>query len=258
MTVRGFIFLICSLVATEANAWGPEGHRVSGMIADQNLLPEVKRKIQEDFNINSLADVSVWADRVRDERENGRWHYCNIKESETTYDRKRDCPHGECVVEVIKRFKNILSKDDFSAAQKEEALKYLVHFVGDIHQPLHLGNKIDFGGGTIRVMYLGKTSTLHYLWDGGFINFEDQPLKPYSQKLSARISKEDKIEWSRASIDAWANESRKYALEVAYPLETSSRHGLYKNYITKSREMMELRLSQAGIRLSHLLNEGFK
>ncbi len=253
--IFGLLLLTAAIPAGPGWAWGPEGHRVSGLIAENFLSPAVKRKIQKDFSIKSLANASLWADQVRDERNNGAWHYCNVREGEWTYDRKRDCPKGICVVEKIKEFKTALADPSLALNKRQEALKYLVHFVGDVHQPLHLGNKKDRGGGTIRVLYRGEEATLHYLWDGGLINFHGQSFGQYADGLAAKISKEDRADWSRSrEVDEWANESRKLALEHAYRLGRTDRGKLTKEYIKKSREIIELRLSQSGLRLAHLLN----
>ena len=84
----------------------------------------------------------------------------------------RDCPKGNCVVEKIKEFSAVLANVELSLKKRKVALKYLVHFVGDVHQPLHLGNRKDRGGGKIRLTYLGKNVSLHYLWDGGLIDWK--------------------------------------------------------------------------------------
>ena len=150
----------------DSAAWGPQGHRVIGFIADGHLKPEVKELIAEKFNINSLADVATWADRTRKKRkEESSWHYTNIEEGQWTYDAERDCPDRACVTEKIHEFSSILRSTPLR--ERKDALKFLVHFVGDVHQPLHLGNLKDRGGGTLRFLYKGEATSLHYLWDGG-------------------------------------------------------------------------------------------
>ena len=160
----------------DSAAWGPQGHRVIGLIADGHLKSEVKELIAEKFNINSLADVATWADRTRKKRkEESSWHYTNIEEGQWTYNAERDCPDRACVTEKIHEFSGILVDRSTSLRERKDALKFLVHFVGDVHQPLHLGNLKDRGGGTLRFLYKGKVASLHYLWDGGLIDWGGEP-----------------------------------------------------------------------------------
>ena len=261
----------------DSAAWGPQGHRVIGFIADGHLKPEVKELIAEKFNINSLADVATWADRTRKKRkEESSWHYTNIEEGEWTYNAERDCPDGACVTEKIHEFSGILRSTSLRE-RKKDALKFLVHFVGDVHQPLHLGNLKDRGGGTLRFLYKGKDVSLHYLWDGGLIDWDGEPpqvnerrhtpppkarslfppgvaresLLKYAARLNGRVSEEEVSAWSLSTVSDWANESRSLALKVAYSVD---KEGLSKAYIKRGREIINLRLTQAGVRLAHLLN----
>ena len=235
-------------------AWGPMGHRIVGEIAEMRLLPEVKTKIQKNFNIKKLADVANWADTVRKKRSQSTWHYCNIKESKWTYEKNRDCPDGTCVVEKIRNFIRTLVEERLSLAQRKEALMYLIHFIGDVHQPLHLGNAKDRGGNNTRVSFRGKSTNLHALWDGKLIHLGGKNLIQYSRNLSLRASSSESVKWNSSKIPEWANESRGFALNHAYLLGPSPKGRLSKIYIERSREIIELRLSQAGVRLSGLLN----
>ena len=274
-----FCMVLISLVVNvpDSAAWGPQGHSVIGLIADGHLKPEVKELIAKKFNINSLADVATWADRTRKKRkEESSWHYTNIEEGEWTYNAERDCPDGACVTEKIHEFSGILRSTSLRE-RKKDALKFLVHFVGDVHQPLHLGNLKDRGGGTLRFLYKGKDVSLHYLWDGGLIDWDGEPpqvnerrhtpppkarslfppgvaresLLKYAARLNGRVSEEEVSAWSLSTVSDWANESRSLALKVAYRVDKG---GLSKAYIKRGREVINLRLTQAGVRLAHLLN----
>ena len=259
----------------DSAAWGPQGHRVIGFIADGHLKPEVKELIAEKFNINSLADVATWADRTRKKRkEESSWHYTNIEEGQWTYDAERDCPDRACVTEKIHEFSSILRSTPLR--ERKDALKFLVHFVGDVHQPLHLGNLKDRGGGTLRFLYKGKVASLHYLWDGGLIDWGGEPpprppkawnlfpagvalsrrvggasLLKYAARLNGRVSEVEVSTWSLSTVSDWANESRSLALKEAYNVDKDD---LSKAYIKRGQEIINLRLTQAGVRLAHLLN----
>ena len=164
----------------------------------------------------------------------------------------RDCPKGSCVVEKIKEFSAVLANVKFPLKRRKIALKYLVHFVGDVHQPLHLGNREDRGGGKIRLTYLGKKVTLHYLWDGGLIDWKKENLLRYATHLNARVQDLVKSKWFHSKVNDWADESRSLAIKYAYPLENNE---LSKAYISKGREILDLRTVQVEIRLADLLNQ---
>ncbi len=249
MAVRfqfGLILLLLMTCAQESFAWGWQGHKVIGLIADRHLTQEAREVILEKFSINSLADVASWADKTRKKRkQEGPWHYTNIAGDK--YNAQRDCPGGACVTEKIHEFSGVLLESSASLRQQKDALKFLVHFVGDVHQPLHLGNKKDRGGSTLRFPYKGKIVSLHYLWDGGLIDWGGSPLK-YADRLHERVSEVE--EWYPSTVSDWADESRSLALKEAYKVD-----GLSKVYIKRSREIINLRLMQAGVRLAHLLNK---
>ncbi len=141
-----------------------------------------------------------------------------------------------------------------SPAKRKEALMYLIHFVGDVHQPLHLGNARDRGGNKIRVNFKGQPTNLHALWDGKLIHLAGKSLLQYSRDLSLRTTASESVKWNSTKVIEWANESRGIALNHAYLLDRSPKKRLSKNYIERSREIIELRLSQAGVRLAGLLN----
>jgi len=247
----GLVLILLVVNVQGSAAWGPQGHRIIGSIAESHLQPEVKQLILEKFNINSLADVATWADQTRKKRkEENPWHYTNIAEGQGAYDAERDCPNGACVTEKINEFSRVLGDRSAPLSQRKDALKYLVHFVGDVHQPLHLGNKKDRGGGTLRFSYKGEVVSLHYLWDGGLIEWRGSLLQ-YAGRLSAKVFADEVSMWSRSTVSDWANESRSLALKVAYNID---QEGLTKAYIERGREVIDLRLAQAGVRLAHLLN----
>ena len=239
-----------------AHGWGHQGHRVIGHVAEFNLASESKKIIVEEFNIKNLANVASWADKVRKRRKyEGPWHYSNIKENESTYVVSRDCPDKNCVTEKIKEFSRVLKNKKILFRKRKEALKYLVHFVGDIHQPLHLGNSKDRGGNKIRLDYLDRKVNLHYLWDGALIDWKKESFSKYAEHLNNKLIESEKLEWLDTNVNDWANESRLLALEYAYSFDSE---GLSKAYIVRGREILDQRMVQAGVRLADLLNQIFK
>jgi nuclease S1 len=252
-----FLLILVLSPLQDVWAWGPMGHRIVSEIAETRLLPEVKTKIRENFNIKKLSDVANWADTVRKKRSQGPWHYCNIEESQWTYEKHRDCPDGDCVIEKLRGFASALKGEGLSKRKRKEALKYLIHFAGDVHQPLHLGNAQDRGGNKIRVTFKGRSTNLHTLWDGKLIDLAGKSLVQYARDLSLRVTSFESRKWNSSQVIDWANESRAVALNHAYVLDPSREGGLSKKYIETSREIIELRLSQAGVRLAGTLNRLF-
>jgi hypothetical protein len=239
---------------SSAFAWGPDGHRIIGHIAELHLSPEAKKMIREKFNIKSLAGIANWADEVKKKRFESRWHYSNIQEGKWTYKKSRDCPHNDCVVEKVQEYTRRVERGGLSRKKRKEAVMYLVHFMGDLHQPLHLGNKKDRGGNRIRLFYRGRKTNLHALWDGGLIYRRGQSLLEYALNIDRRISEEDRAGWAKGTVIDWANESRKIALADVYSQGNEGVVQLDKNKISIFREIIDRRLAQAGIRLAQVLN----
>ncbi len=247
-------------VAPPAVAWGPQGHRIVAEIAQIHLDPGVNARIAKDFNIIKLSNISVWADKIRDERTREKpWHYTNIAKGKKTYSRKRDCPRGNCVTEKILQFEKTLGDEKKSLDKRRDALRYLVHFVADVHQPLHLGNKEDRGGNKIKVIHDFKETNLHALWDSGliFLN-KGQSLSGYARKLNRRIGREELRKWSAGTAREWSDESRRLALKYAYPLQLTALKHLKFEYFDQAHQVVHMQLSKAGIRLANLLNRALK
>lgn len=257
--IRTFGVLMLGILyfSQETMAWGPKGHIVVGEIAQMNLLPEVEEKIRKNFNIKNLARVANWADEVKTKRGQKSWHYTNIASKSSVYKPERDCPDGHCVTEKILFFANVLNNPG-SVLSRKEALKYLVHFVGDVHQPLHLGNKEDRGGNNIAVRYHNEETNLHALWDGDLVLGENKNLLKYARSLNGNVCPPDHSPWTPASIKIWAEESRKLAQVKAYTIRASKTRELPQRYLTIARTTMERQLCLAGVRLASLLNTVLK
>jgi hypothetical protein len=249
--------LIVFLVPLENRsfAWGPMGHSIVGEIAQSKLLPETKRIIREKFQARSLANIANWADQVKKRRKQKTWHYTNIPEGILEYDRRRDCPTGGCVTEVIPKMAQILAKPRASLKDRREALKYLAHFVGDIHQPLHLGYASDRGGNRISLRYRGRNTNLHALWDQGLIQRGRKSLVQYARQLNCRRTVSIPLKNLREEVIRWGLESRKIVLNSVYNFNAKS--GLSPNYITRSRVILNRRMCKAGTRLAGILNHIF-
>ncbi|WP_282012586.1 S1/P1 nuclease [Nitrospina watsonii] len=240
---------------TPAWAWGPEGHRIVAHIAEMRLEPAVRNTLERDFNIKHLTSIANWADRIK--KEPGAadvLHYTNIAEGERAYVQRRDCPRRNCVTEKIFEYRDRVSDPARAHARRVEALKFLVHLVADVHQPMHLGNARDRGGNEITVRVGRHRTNLHALWDSGLIDLDGQSLLHYARALHAGLTPEQVQDWQRGDAVAWTNESRALVLTYGYDLLQDERGRLAVRYLERGRQVVATQLLKAGVRLAHLLN----
>lgn len=233
---------------TIALAWGIEGHQVIATLAERQLTPTAKRQVDRLLSLEpgeTLASISTWADEHRNPS-TGPWHFINFPRGNCVYDAQRDCPDGRCVVEAIQKQQEILASDA-SDEQRLRALKYLVHFMGDIHQPLHAGYRDDKGGNTYQLRAFMRGSNLHALWDKGLIRNLDQD----PEKISARLlDNRPNVKAMGVTVPQMAEEScRIVEMPNFYPVRRVG-----QDYIDKFTPLMEQRLTVAGARLAEMLN----
>jgi hypothetical protein len=249
------VVLLSAMPLQEALAWGPVGHRIVGTIAEMNLDPQVLKIIRKEFNINHLANVANWADEIKGSYDKPDvLHYTNIAVGHRTYNQKRDCPRKRCVTEKIKEYESILIDPRSSPKSRKEAFKFLVHFVGDVHQPMHLGYEKDRGGSHIFVFFGEKPTNLHRVWDHDLIFLEGKSQLQFARQLNRAITPENKKLWAGGTPDDWSNESRALVLDYGYRLQFSRGRELSLSYISGGRTIVEERLQRAGIRLAEMLN----
>lgn len=164
---------------------GTQGHHVAANIAQAKLTPRARAELDRLLALEpgeTLASISTWADEHRNPAA-APWHFVNFPRDSCTYDAERDCPGGNCVVGAIERQLKILTSDA-TDDKKLTALKYVVHFVGDVHQPLHAGYLDDKGGNTYQLQAFMRGSNLHALWDVGLIrNLNEDPAAMTSRLL---------------------------------------------------------------------------
>jgi hypothetical protein len=246
-----------------AAAWGAPGHRIVAAIAEERLEPAARTLVREIVGDLSLSDpdIATWADALRDRRTKP-WHYVNIPFG-ARYDRARDCPASRgCAVELIQRAAAELQRHG-PAMQRADALRWLVHVVADIHQPLHAGDGWDRGGNGFRVR-IGRRrepTAFHHVWDTEVVAPLVRHRGPLvaAQSLSAAISPSDAAQ-SAAVLDpaVWANESSRQAQEIYAELQHRPRDtaivALPHAYAALERQRVEAALQRAGVRLAALLN----
>ena len=244
--------------ATQALAWSRDGHAIVGLLAERQLRPaaraEVARLLAGETD-PTLAGVSAWADDVRAAEGPGKsapLHYINFKGGDCSYVPVRDCPDGKCVVAAINRNFLVLADRARPDAERRDALKYLVHFVGDVHQPLHSTPRDDKGGGDFQVNYQGKGSNLHKVWDRLILERKKSTPAEYASALASQPAPApDATRRSdRPAVD-WALESCRIVLDGnLYP----SSHLMDDAYLDRNAPLAEQRLRLAGSRLADMIN----
>lgn len=253
-----------------ASAWGPEGHQIVGRIAELHLTPEVARAVSALLNGAriSSSDVANWADEIRRGRqETAPWHFVDIPLAALAYDPQRDCrARGGCVVEAIRDNARLLADREASPQERLEALKFVVHFVGDTHQPLHCAERNgDKGGNLCYVHWPGESKAvkLHVVWDVHLVrkDLSDHGVDAlgYADGLNAKQTAEQVRAWQKGSPADWAWESHLIAVTDVYesiPAGGSSTP-LSPAYIERGQKIIELQFMRAGARLARLLNDAF-
>ena len=206
----------------------------------------------------SLADVSTWADEYRrDHPETGPWHYVNVSIGEAKYDPKFDPAH-EHVVSKVEEFRKTLADPGRTREERARALKFLVHFVQDMHQPVHVGNRDDKGGNDLQVQFFGRGSNLHRVWDSGLLEHPGRDEAAYVAYLKGTITPQLAGDWSSGQPSDWADESlrlaRKAYQDPVRDVEMESGAKLGQPYQDANLPTAERRVAQAGVRLAWILN----
>ena len=246
------ILLFIPLMMGQAFAWGQNGHRAVGLIAEQHLKKKAKKKVMKILKDNSLAEVSVWMDDIKSDKAYDHthdWHWVTIPAG-MKYEQTEKNPNGDIIMK-IEELVRALKDDDLSEKQQQEYLKYLVHLVGDLHQPLHVGKEGDSGGNAVKLQWFGQPSNLHRVWDSDMIDGKNLSFSELAYFVGTP-DKDQVKQWQSTSVRDWAYESVGLRNQV-YKLPEDGKLGYrysYDNFGT-----VEQRILQAGIRLAGLLNE---
>jgi len=249
--------------------WCRDGHAIIAALAQAHLTQGAKQGVQTLLNDQSLASIASWADEVRPQRdETYDWHFVDIPKSASGFDDARDCyrpddnhagaqtDHHNCVVDRIEMFKHVLMNPSASDNDRVEALKFIVHFVGDVHQPFHAIGDAK-GGNGIGISEFGSSQcgehpcNLHAAWDTGLIAHTNLNQQEYVQHLEEFISQQHLT--AGGQPEDWVNESHKDA-QAAW-LNDGER--VDENYYKSQIKVVDTRLALAGLRLAALLNDAF-
>jgi hypothetical protein len=270
-----------------AFAWGEEGHEIVALIADQYLNPAAREKVNamlqadtDSLTAHDIANEANWADRYRDSDRNGsrqryeqtrQWHFVDIELSDPNLDQAcfghpalptdtvaSNGPAQACIVDKLNQFAAELADARIDPEERLVALKFILHFVGDIHQPLHATDAHDAGGNRKRVSATGfRPGNLHHFWDTEFVERLGRDPREVAKTLAADITDEQRRTWARGTPSDWAMESFGLARDHAYGLLSEPRNEVYAlddHYISAAGQDVRLQLQRAGVRLAAMLS----
>lgn len=254
------VLLITPLLLHRAWGWGEIGHEAVAKVARHFMTADATSATRALLGDESLETASLWADEIR-KQPGYEWsrplHYANVVEGEKSFELERDCkPTTGCVVSAILTDMSVLGSSTETTQRKSEALKFLIHFVGDVHQPLHVSRAADRGGNLIMVTFTSATINLHALWDSGLIESQYNSADELSQELLNAITPELHDQWCSLDPAAWADASYQYALSNAYAIPANA--VIDEAYVQRNLPIIRMRLAQAGVRLAAVLNVIFE
>jgi hypothetical protein len=245
-----FLFVLSIYISADAFSWGQIGHRVVGQIAHNHMSKKARKQVDRVLNGQSIAMVSNFMDEIKSEPKYdslGPWHYCTIPDGEKYV----GAPAEGDVIQAINTYIELLKNGNLSVEEEAFTLKCLIHLVGDIHQPLHVGNGTDRGGNDVKVTYFWNSSNLHRVWDTGIIDGQHLSYTEYVDWID-QPSREQIKQWKSDGIMVWAEESIACRPQI-YNLPESKKINYRYNYDNISTA--NARLLQAGIRLAGVLEE---
>lgn len=282
MNKRGLLLIlvvVCLGVSERALAWGAQGHRIVATVAERRLeqtSPAALKRAQDLLRSNNNSrdcqpcddprSFSFVASDPDDFRQielalvTRDWHFVNIEITNPTYDQSRDCANGDCVVRRIDRMVEILRDSTRSNCDRESALIYLIHFMGDMHQPFHTGfgrlpnGDPDLGGNRVKLTFDGRDTNLHSIWDSAIIEKQGRTDAQWVTLLMTTVlNGRDPATLAAGTSTDWLNESHTTAIKF-HPLNKP----FNDDYVKEAVPVIEERLLLGGLRLARLIEESLK
>lgn len=245
------------LLATPAYAWGPIGHRITGAIADDNLSGVARANVRIRLGPTDLAEAATWPDDMKSDpaeywqKKASPWHYVTVRQA-NDYSSSDAPPEGDAM-SALSRFTDTLRDPKAPIDDKRLALRFIVHIIGDLHQPLHAGGGDDRGGNDFKVTWFGRSTNLHSVWDSAMIEQRSLSYSEYAHWLSRAMTPGQLIDWSDPQPLVWVRES--IALrKTIYPADPT----LSWDYAYRYRLEMDDRLKRGGVRIAAYLNWAFE
>jgi hypothetical protein len=243
-------------------AWGPEGHSLVARIAHAQLTPAARARVDAILGPNTtMVSIASWADEVRRSRaDTAPWHFIDIPIDKPHLDMARDCPKGDCVIGKIEQFRKALNDAAITPAERREDLMFLIHFIGDMHQPLHCADNKDKGGNDVPVEFFGRRTNLHSVWDSGLLGRMGTEDRIFGRLLTA--SSDHARKWSKGTVEDWAEEAHKAAQKVVYGRLVKVPAGvpvpIDAAYEKKADPLIREQIEKAGARLAAVLNAALR
>jgi hypothetical protein len=237
--------------------WGREGHAIIADIAAKHLSDRARRQVAVLLGENvTLASIASWGDEVRPQRpETSTWHYINIPIAGAKKEWADYCPSSGCLPKAIEQMSATLRSPAASREQKAEALKFLVHFVGDLHQPLHVGERGDRGGNDVPAMLNGRPWNLHSAWDTGILMAALQRDPSLGSRLRKGPGWWSRLGMRRGVLSGWVAETVSVSAKSVYPDVGADRPAeLGEAYQAASMRVIGMQLQRGGVRLAKELN----
>ncbi|KMS56199.1 S1/P1 Nuclease [Novosphingobium barchaimii LL02] len=248
--------LVSAAHSTPAMAWGAIGHRITGAIAQDNLSGVARANVEILLGNEDLAEAATWPDDMRSDpsefwqKTASPWHYVTVAGDD--YQASDEPKEGDADA-ALKRFTATLRDSKASADDKRLALRFIVHIIGDLHQPLHAGGGTDRGGNDVKVTWFGKPTNLHTVWDSSMIEQRQLSYSEYAHWLERATTPEEVVTWSVRDLQVWMHES--IALrKTIYPANPA----LSYDYAYQHRGEIDQRLKMAGVRIAAYLNWVFE
>lgn len=250
-----FAFLV--LGSSELSAWGLTGHRVVAEIAENNLNGRAKRKLKKIIGKQKLAYWANWADNVRDDAEwkhTGPWHYVNVppQTSKEIFIHLLKNNPNESIYSTIKTLQQKIKDKKTSTRDKEMHLRFLIHFVGDMMQPMHTGRAEDLGGNLIKIKFFNRNTNLHSLWDSGLIDNAKYSYTEYARILDVK-SPQEKKHIQSGNLEDWFYDSHIISNQLYNSVKEGENYSY--NYQQQYNPILERQLLYSGLRLAKILNE---
>jgi S1/P1 Nuclease len=266
---RSPLLILLAITSPVSLAWGPAGHRIVAGIARNHLSSAARSRVRVLLGNDDLAAISVWADDIKSDRpETFGWHFVDIPMNSSGFSESRDCyqpnerrpqtmqDHHNCVVDRILLFKQVLAKQSTTQQAQIEALKFLVHFVADIHQPMHAIAEAR-GGNDIHITEFGPSQcgtrpcNLHFAWDMGLIEHSHRSERQYAYDLESLITRRNLSSAAHSSPQDWANES----FQLAKRVWINDGGSVDETYYKASIGILDKQLALAGLRLAAMLTD---
>jgi hypothetical protein len=280
---------VCLLLVFPAFGWWETGHRTIARIAVAHLNPKTRTRVAQLLGVrdtpsvvsDAMAAASTWPDETKEQTRTGAWHFIDLALQDTRKDIPGRCPNGNCVTARIEIFSRQLARRTPSPVSDRDALRYLIHFIGDVHQPLHTISDADLGGNCEQIRPFGNARNLHALWDGGIVESmarSDRRLADNLEGYIGRMENGQVKKWSKGDAEKWTWESHELAQRDIYgrlhvPLQpavfpkncrtapgeiSNFRPYIDSMYVNDMKPVVRDQLVKAGLRLARVLNQSLQ